>query len=592
MGTKDDELVILLLDVTVLLVNTCDIRQLEKIPGELSSNLFVFLKKIWAEVHNQMLKGNVEECSRQRNFCSSNISLTSLAESIFRLSMIVSPLAINPNEMVKRNIFCFSDISLRDFILNHWEVSPVVIRKFSGSLLKKDDILSSVLQSLSCQQFSPSLVSSILLRQISCLPISSDELDIFNFLKEVRGKLGCPPIYEQDIKVLKTDKHSKQELHYFEENQGSCGIKAPHVLFIDDILKCEVACKEGYTVAMRGIEFRSEEVAAVADGLASLFGQPSAGANVYLTPPNSQGLARHFDDHCVFVCQLFGTKKWRIFSYPNMQLPRLYDALDVKNSEGNDSSMAECCQILLREGDILYIPRGFPHEACTEIGWAEEIAEDSMHLTLGIEVEPPFEWEGFVHVALFHWNHTRYKHHPPPSDSLSKILDVMSVMLVHVSLGLISNSDPSFRKACLVGGVLTPSETESWLDLNQRSIFENLIAKVGSKSSFSDAISSVEGAIERNDDPFQRMRWIQFLCEERGVAEEHYWDAPFMTVQKMFPLFVEHKELAEGEFTRILSEFCREVQIEDVFGGYMRLLEKYKKVRKQYMNGMLSLHCN
>ena len=46
-------------------------------------------------------------------------------------------------------------------------------------------------------------------------------------------------------------------------------------------MKCEEAYKKGYTIALRGMEFRFESIAAVADTLACLFGQPSVGANLY-----------------------------------------------------------------------------------------------------------------------------------------------------------------------------------------------------------------------------------------------------------------------------------------------------------------------
>ncbi|KAJ7979370.1 Lysine-specific demethylase NO66 [Quillaja saponaria] len=106
-------------------------------------------------------------------------------------------------------------------------------------------------------------------------------------------------------------------------------------------------------------------VAAIADTLAFLFGQPSAGANLYLTPPNSQGLACYSDDHCVFVCQIFGSELWKVFSWPSWLLPHLYDPLHSPHGHGSDvdNSAAECREFWLREGDILYIPRGYPLEA-------------------------------------------------------------------------------------------------------------------------------------------------------------------------------------------------------------------------------------
>lgn len=48
-------------------------------------------------------------------------------------------------------------------------------------------------------------------------------------------------------------------------------------------------------------------------------------------------------------------------------------------------------QILLKEGDILYIPRGYVHEAHTTNDVQKDSAGLSLHLTLAIEVEAPFE---------------------------------------------------------------------------------------------------------------------------------------------------------------------------------------------------------
>jgi len=131
-----------------------------------------------------------------------------------------------------------------------------------------------------------------------------------------------------------------------------------------DIMKCEEAFKEGYTIALSfGVQ--------VLQLLQML-------TSIYLTPPNSQGWDRHCDDHCVFVCQLFGTKQWTIYSQPNLQLPRLYDPLDREQCFVEENSLAGYRKFLLREGDILYIPRGFPHEACTHDGGSSDLARFSL----------------------------------------------------------------------------------------------------------------------------------------------------------------------------------------------------------------------
>lgn len=38
------------------------------------------------------------------------------------------------------------------------------------------------------------------------------------------------------------------------------------------------------------------------------------GANSYLTPPNSQGFAPHYDDIEAFILQVEGKKLWKIYS--------------------------------------------------------------------------------------------------------------------------------------------------------------------------------------------------------------------------------------------------------------------------------------
>ncbi|XP_022718183.1 uncharacterized protein LOC111276700 isoform X6 [Durio zibethinus] len=240
-------------------------------------------------------------------------------------------------------------------------------------------------------------------------------------------------------------------------------------------------------------------------------------------------------------------------------------------------------------GDVLYIPRGFPHEACTHYSSPDGSAGLSLHLTLGIEVEPPFEWEGFMQVALFYWNHTQHQHHLSLK-SLSGILNAMSVKLLHIVIGLISDSDPTFRKACLVAAASLESDANNWLDLCQKTIFSNLIEKINRESRFLEALKSVEVAIQRNEDPFQRIRWLRSLNQEGESVEGCEWVVAPSGVQDIFRLYVEYKEMAETVFMEVKSKFCSQVSYDHVTTVYRILHEKYKKARKQYMNGMHSLH--
>ena len=89
------------------------------------------------------------------------------------------------------------------------------------------------------------------------------------------------------------------------------------------------------------------------------FFQSMVGANVYLTPPGTQGFAPHYDDVEVFMLQLEGKKRWRLYEPRSSQekLPRF--------SSGNfdqDEIGRPCMDVVLEAGDLIYMPRGTIHQ--------------------------------------------------------------------------------------------------------------------------------------------------------------------------------------------------------------------------------------
>lgn len=391
---KKDELSTLLVHAIIILVNSCTIKQLQKIPTMLSRRLLLHLKKLWEEVHKQILYGNFGKCTGEGFSYINNVRTNNLAESVFRLSIDINPCR-EPSDVngIGKRIFGAEGMSLEHFMLRNWESSPVLVRNSEMASSKLENIFSSFIEFSRLRESVCSFLSPMLRRLICCPPISSDEHDILHFLKEVSNNLGGPIVYQEDIRVVKTDS-SEFELHYFQTQPDSVNSENRHVLSSTDILKCEQAYKEGYTIALRGMGFRFASIASVADDIASIFGQPSIGVNLYLTPPGHQGLARHSDDHCVFICQLVGAKKWNIFPSSNHQLPRLYESIEKRHQlETERYTMDGCKEILLKEGDILYIPRGYPHSAHTigDGSGPDATTGFSLHLTLAIEVEPPFE---------------------------------------------------------------------------------------------------------------------------------------------------------------------------------------------------------
>lgn len=97
------------------------------------------------------------------------------------------------------------------------------------------------------------------------------------------------------------------------------------------------------------------------------------GSNAYLTPPNSQGFAPHFDDIEAFVLQIEGSKLWRVYAPRDAseQLPRTSSPNFTQEEIGEP-----ILEVHLKAGDILYFPRGFIHQAQTVPG------EHSLHITI------------------------------------------------------------------------------------------------------------------------------------------------------------------------------------------------------------------
>ncbi|KAH8318455.1 hypothetical protein KR067_001007 [Drosophila pandora] len=99
------------------------------------------------------------------------------------------------------------------------------------------------------------------------------------------------------------------------------------------------------------------------------------GANVYLTPPNSQGFAPHYNGIEAIVLQVEGRNRWRLY------MPVKPTDMLARHSSGNfdQGELDEpIFDEVLEAGDVLYFPRGTVHQAITEK------EQQSLHITLSV----------------------------------------------------------------------------------------------------------------------------------------------------------------------------------------------------------------
>lgn len=129
-------------------------------------------------------------------------------------------------------------------------------------------------------------------------------------------------------------------------------------------------CKEGASLVIEEMHSFDTKVGELASNLTKEIGEPTR-VNLYFSQPNQQGYNRHYDTHDVFILQIAGYKKWTVFDQ-TVQFP-----LFVQKFHDKQPPNIPLLDVTLEPGDVLYVPRGFWHEATAQI-------EPSLHLTLGI----------------------------------------------------------------------------------------------------------------------------------------------------------------------------------------------------------------
>ena len=108
-----------------------------------------------------------------------------------------------------------------------------------------------------------------------------------------------------------------------------------------------------------------------------------ASADAFLTPPHAQCWDPHYDVGDIFVVQIHGSKRWRLWPILD-EVPLSTHCPNQTNAQG------EITEVDLVEGDVLYVPRGMPHAARTG-------DEASLHVTISIN---PTTWRDAVRRLL------------------------------------------------------------------------------------------------------------------------------------------------------------------------------------------------
>jgi len=148
--------------------------------------------------------------------------------------------------------------------------------------------------------------------------------------------------------------------------------------------------RSGATIMWHSLNQHRPNVRALNTMLANKFAARSE-THAFLTPPGKQGFAIHHDRMSVFVLQLHGSKRWRVWPTGVVRRPsgRVYRASDKYDEQHLPEPFLD---ISLAPGDVMYIPPGTPHAA---------VAEDKISLHLSVTLEPS-TWSQLTRRTVAH----------------------------------------------------------------------------------------------------------------------------------------------------------------------------------------------
>jgi bifunctional lysine-specific demethylase and histidyl-hydroxylase NO66 len=133
---------------------------------------------------------------------------------------------------------------------------------------------------------------------------------------------------------------------------------------------------DGATLVLQALHRTWPPLVTFAAQLADELGHP-AQINAYITPPQNQGFAPHYDVHDVFVLQVAGHKQWRLH-HPVVTDPLADQPWETRRAEvAARATQPPLIDTVLAPGDALYLPRGTIHAA-------QALGETSIHLTVGV----------------------------------------------------------------------------------------------------------------------------------------------------------------------------------------------------------------
>jgi len=140
----------------------------------------------------------------------------------------------------------------------------------------------------------------------------------------------------------------------------------------------------GASVVMNDVDSLTPGLAGVSEAIeAAGFGKSQA--NVYISWQSHKAFHTHYDTHDVWAVQVEGEKIWNIWE-GRAEYPIAHPLFRGQPQAHHDQARGKLRQkVFMRPGDLLYLPRGWYHDALAEAPASVHVAY-GVHAVLGMDV--------------------------------------------------------------------------------------------------------------------------------------------------------------------------------------------------------------
>lgn len=142
--------------------------------------------------------------------------------------------------------------------------------------------------------------------------------------------------------------------------------------------------RRGASLALNDVDSLTPGLAAVSNAIEDA-GLGKAQANVYISFQSHKAFPAHFDTHEVWAVQVEGEKTWNVWE-GRAEYPIGHPAFRNEGQDHHERAKGKIRNLLtLKTGDLLYLPRGWYHDALAEAPASVHVAY-GVHAPLGLDV--------------------------------------------------------------------------------------------------------------------------------------------------------------------------------------------------------------